>query len=194
MNPYAICSIIAGIFLIILGFYIIFKKDPNHPVQEMIEDKEAYDAALENSEPFDEAYFEAVKNGEPYQHFLILGGMQDCALIRSLLFSEGIPSYTENEHINQMYGGVPSCVTGVFAIKLYILCKDYDKAYDIVSHFANSKSESFNQQKEELQKKPLKAAQNVVTGLFFAPYPVNAEQKGMGITILPKIVSEQKSE
>jgi len=182
--------ILIGI-LIAYVIYQLFVKAPKHPVSDMIEDKEAYDEALGEAEPFEEAYFEAVKNGEAYQQFLILGGMQDCALIRSLLFSENIPSYTENEHTNKLYGGVASAVTGVFAIKLYILCKDYDKAYEIVCAFASSKKEDFKQQEEELQTKPLKAAQNVVTGLFFAPYPVNATQKGMGITILPKIVEEE---
>jgi len=48
------------------------------------------------------------------------------------VFSEGIPSYVEGEHMNNIYGGISGTMTTVVAIKLYILCNDYEKALEII--------------------------------------------------------------
>ena len=37
--------------------------------------------------------------------------------------------------MNNIYGGITGNMTSVVGIKLYILCKDYDTAYDIVKNF-----------------------------------------------------------
>lgn len=181
----------AILFFIILKFFS--KKEKNTPEQnydeEYIYDEKKYAEASENFENFEDNYFERINNGELSQQFLVLGGQQDCAIIQSLLAADNIPSYVENENINRMYGGVPSAVTGVFAIKLYILVNDYEKAYDIVCEYARSKKEEIVQNNDEIQS-IAKTSATIITGLFFAPYPVNNEQKGLGITILPKKVQE----
>ncbi len=180
-------SVVVGILVILILWWMFKKKQTETEIDsEFIEDKDAYDKAVEESEDFEKKYFEAVENGEKFQQFLVLGGQQDCSLIRSLLAADGIPTYIENENVNRMYGGVATSVTSVFAIKLFILVKDYDKAYEIVCDYAKSKQEDFKEQRSN-SSNIAKTTAAVVTGLFFAPYPVNAEQKGMGITILPKV-------
>lgn len=64
---------------------------------------------------------------------------RNCTLIRGLLQVEGISTYTEGEHMNSIYGGISGTMNAVVAIKLYILSKDYDKAYEIVKDYINEK-------------------------------------------------------
>lgn len=181
--------LLIGAILFFILLKIFSKKGKNVPEQnfdeDYIYDEKLYTESSRNLENFEDKYFERINNGELAQQFLVLGGQQDCAIIQSLLAADNIPSYVENENINRMYGGVPSAVTGVFAIKLYILVNDYEKAYDIVCEYAKSKQEDFEKQEME-EKTILQTTSKVITGLFFAPYPVNSEQKGLGITILPK--------
>lgn len=175
-------------FILIFIFFIVFrnnKKMEPDSISELITSEEEYNSALTDTDDFDKEYFERIEKGEASQQFLVIGGQQDCGLIRSLLAADGIPTYTENENINSMYGGTSVSVTGVFAIKLFILVNDYDKAYEIVCGYANSKKEN-PEAETTVGKTFARTAGAVVTGLFFAPFPVNAEQKGMGITILPK--------
>lgn len=178
--------LIAVVFAFIYYSYVKNRgNDSEGGLSELYSDENEYDRAVKESgsQAFEEKYFERVRNGEDFQQFLVIGGQQDCGLIRSLLAADGIPSYTENENVNSMYGGTPASVTGVFAIKLYILVNDYEEAYEIVCDYVKSKKETF----DSAEKKPVaEVAGAVVTGLFFAPFPVNSEQKGMGITILPK--------
>lgn len=183
MSTGVIAVLLLGVTSLILAKQNKDKKEKEAAEKEQSETKSSEE---ETSEDFDKKYFEGIEKGEPYQQFLILGGQQDCALIRSLLAADDIPSFVENENVNRMYGGVASAVTGVFAIKLYILVKDYEKAYEIVCDYAKSKKEEFAAD-EETKTDIRKVAAATVTGLFFAPYPVNAEQKSMGITILPKV-------
>lgn len=84
---------------------------------------------------FEKGFFERTKAGEKSQLLLSLASQQDCAIIRSLLQAENIPSYTEGEHMNNIYGGLSGTMTTVVAIKLYILCADYDKAVDIIKNY-----------------------------------------------------------
>ena len=84
---------------------------------------------------FEKGFFERTQAGEKSQLLLTLASQQDCAIIRSLLQAENIPSYTEGEHMNNIYGGLSGTMTTVVAIKLYILCADYDKAVDIIKNY-----------------------------------------------------------
>lgn len=163
-------------------------KDKKSSLSDLYEDEELFNSASEELVNFDTEYFKAIEQGESFQQFLTIGGQQDCALIQSLLYSENIPSFVENQNVNRMYGGTPVAITGVFALKLYILTKDYDKAYSIICDYIKNKSENFKNQNEE--KTILTTTTSIVTGLFFAPYPVNSNQTGMGITILPKVIKE----
>lgn len=181
------------LLIAVIAVYIIFeirrnqkqkKPEPNYDA-EFIDDEEAYNKGTTDLVDFEDKYFERIKSGEFCQQFLILGGQQDCSVIRSLLAADDIPSYVENENVNRMYGGTPAAVTGVFALKLFILVNDYDKAYDIVCGYAKSKKEEFEEQSKK-EKSKIETSAEIVTGLFFAPYPTNCEQKSMGITILPK--------
>lgn len=185
---YIIASCIIIIAIIVLDKKIKKNKNTTEPNydSEYFYDEEAYNKASEEIEDFEKNYFERIENGEKSQQFLLLGGQQDCSLIRSLLAADNIPSYVENENINRIYGGTPTAVTGVFALKLFILVNDYDNAYEIVCDYANSKKEDFEKQAKE-KHTVLETSSEILTGLFFAPYPVNSEQKSMGITILPKL-------
>ena len=82
---------------------------------------------------FEKLFFERTKAGEKSQLLMSIASQQDCLMLRSLLFSEGIPSYVEGEHMNNIYGGISGTMTTVVAIKLYILCDDYDKALEIIN-------------------------------------------------------------
>ena len=84
---------------------------------------------------FEKGFFERTQAGEKSQLLITLASQQDCAIIRSLLQAENIPSYTEGEHMNNIYGGLSGTMTTVVAIKLYILCADYDKAVDIIKNY-----------------------------------------------------------
>ena len=85
-----------------------------------------------NEMDFEKLFFERTKSGEKAQLLLSIASQQDCLMLRSLLFSEGIPSYVEGEHMNNIYGGISGTMTTVVAIKLYILCNDYEKALEII--------------------------------------------------------------
>lgn len=124
-------TLITLILVAIFGFLIYNKyvknKKGNNEIKQPKEGEELPD--------FEHNFFERTKTGEKSQLFLSLAAQQDCAIIRSLLQAENIPSYTEGEHMNNIYGGITGSMTSVVAIKLYILCNDYDKALEIVKNY-----------------------------------------------------------
>ena len=127
-------TLIVLILVAIFGFlfynkYIKNRKDNKNKAENQNNNE------TENIPDFEQAFFERTQAGEPYQLFLTLATQQDCALIRGLLQAENIPTYIEGEHMNNIYGGITGNMTSVVGIKLYILCKDYDTAYDIVKNF-----------------------------------------------------------
>ena len=126
-------TLIILILVAIFGFLLY-----NKYVKARKENKTQNDndnAQTDNLPDFEKAFFERTQAGEPYQLFLTLATQQDCALIRGLLQAENIPTYIEGEHMNNIYGGITGNMTSVVGIKLYILCSDYDTAYDIVKNF-----------------------------------------------------------
>ena len=126
-------TLIILILVAIFGFLLY-----NKYVKARKENKTQNDndnAQTDNLPDFEKAFFERTQAGEPFQLFLTLATQQDCALIRGLLQAENIPTYIEGEHMNNIYGGITGNMTSVVGIKLYILCSDYDTAYDIVKNF-----------------------------------------------------------
>lgn len=120
MNVIIALALILAIFVIL----IFAKKSQKKQIEQDFGDAEVPD--------FEKDFFERVKAGEKSQQVLSLGSQQDCALIRSLLSADGIPSYVEGEHMNNIYGGLTGSMTATVAIKLFILCSDYEKAVDII--------------------------------------------------------------
>ena len=149
-------------------------------------DEKEHDEAMKAAEAFEKGYFERIRNGEQSQQFLSVGSMTVCSILRSLLAADGIPTYTENEHVNRMYSLNTLPGNSAFSIKVFILIADYDRAYDIVSNYISS-----NEKKDEKTPSIKEAAETdaraVVTGLFFINLPDGAEEHIHGITILPRI-------
>ena len=116
--------LLVAIFAIIV--YKRFRKQDEVKKIESDADKEL------NEMDFEKLFFERTKAGEKSQLLMSIASQQDCLMLRSLLFSEGIPSYVEGEHMNNIYGGISGTMTTVVAIKLF-LCNDYDKAVEIIN-------------------------------------------------------------
>lgn len=178
-----------GIYILVIVIIVVVlfglfkserKKGYSSSISELIENDEEYTKSDEYIQDFEEQYFHRIQAGEKEQLFAIISSQQDCGLVRSLLGSEGIPSYVENENINKMYGGVAA--TGVFSLKLHILLDDYDQAYEIVKGFASDKENHIKEDK--VSKKQVAGA--LAAGLFFGAAPAGSELIGLGITILPK--------
>ncbi|MCR5765573.1 MAG: DUF2007 domain-containing protein [Treponema sp.] len=130
-------TLIIFILVAIFGFLLYNKyvrKDRNIDSQKK-DDKNTDKKEGEDLPDFEKGFFERTQAGEKSQLLLTLASQQDCAIIRSLLQAENIPSYTEGEHMNNIYGGLSGTMTTVVAIKLYILCADYDKAVDIIKNY-----------------------------------------------------------
>lgn len=130
-------TLIILILVAIFGFLLYnkyVKKDRNADNQKN-DDKNADKKEGEDLPDFEKGFFERTQAGEKSQLLITLASQQDCAIIRSLLQAENIPSYTEGEHMNNIYGGLSGTMTTVVAIKLYILCADYDKAVDIIRNY-----------------------------------------------------------
>lgn len=160
---------------------------------DLYTNEEEHNEAIKQSEEFEKGYFERVRNGEQTQQFLSVGGQMACSMIRSLLFAENIPTYTENEHANSFYSLNNLSSSSAFSIKVFILVADYDRAYEIVSDFvfkcdrANTEESEQENETENTAKNITKATGAILTGCFFVPMPDGSQDKPMGITILPKI-------
>lgn len=130
-------TLVIFILVAIFGYLLYNKyvrKDRNTDSQKK-DDKNKEKKEGEDLPDFEKGFFERTQAGEKSQLLLSLASQQDCAIIRSLLQAENIPSYTEGEHMNNIYGGLSGTMTTVVAIKLYILCADYDKAVDIIKNY-----------------------------------------------------------
>lgn len=132
---------------------------------------------------FEDKMIDQVQDGKKYQHFLNIGNRADCALIRSMLSSADIYSYTENEKVNTLYGGFAGTINQMFCIKLYILTDDYEEALEIVSDFIKSKIARLSKKSDKSKfEKTLKTLAKIAA----APYLVDKEDELLGITIMPK--------
>lgn len=189
------------IYFIKTGIRKLNEMQHAQPLSDLYTDEEEHDKAIQEAAEFEQAYFERVRNGEQTQQFLTVGGQLACSMIRSLLFAENIPTYTENEHVNSFYSLNNLSSSSAFSIKVFILVADYDRAYEIVSDFVSKcekaqaadgeeKSEAPEKDSEsvsDLVKPAAKAAGALVTGCFFIPMPDGSQNLPMGITILPRI-------
>ena len=187
------------ISFIVSGVKKIKEIKNSQTLSDLYVDEKAHDEAIKQSGEFELNYFERVRNGEQTQQFLAIAGQPASAMIRSLLCAAGIPSFAENEHINAMYSLNNLSTSSAFAIKVFILVADYDKAYEIVNDFVSSceranvkENEESKETKEseepaKIVKKAAGTAGAAVTGFFFIPMPDGSQDKPMGITILPKI-------
>lgn len=180
------------VWFVISGVRKLNQEKQNAQLSDLYVDEKAHDEAIKQSGEFELNYFERVRNGEQTQQFLAIAGQPASAMIRSLLCAAGIPSYAENEHINAMYALNNLNSSSAFAIKVYILVADYDRAYEIVTDFLSKQEQIKEKEKaegeeESAAKTAKKVAGAVMTGLFFMPMPDGSEDKPMGVTILPKV-------
>ena len=180
------------VWFVISGVRKLNQEKQNAQLSDLYVDEKAHDEAIKHSGEFELNYFERVRNGEQTQQFLAIAGQPASAMIRSLLCAAGIPSYAENEHINAMYALNNLNSSSAFAIKVYILVADYDRAYEIVTDFLSKQEQIKEKEKaegeeESAAKTAKKVAGAVMTGLFFMPMPDGSEDKPMGVTILPKV-------
>ena len=180
------------VWFVISGVRKLNQEKQNAQLSDLYVDEKAHDEAIKQSGEFELNYFERVRNGEQTQQFLAIAGQPASAMIRSLLCAAGIPSYAENEHINAMYALNNLNSSSAFAIKVYILVADYDRAYEIVTDFLSKQEhikekEKAEGEEESAAKTAKKVADAVMTGLFFMPMPDGSEDKPMGVTILPKV-------
>ena len=118
------------IFLTVLFAIILYLRLKNRSNKNQIESAEEQEL---NSMDFEKAFFERTQAGEKSQLLMSMASQQDCLMLRSILYAEGIPSYVEGEHMNNVYGGISGTMTTVVAIKVYILCDDYDKAIELIN-------------------------------------------------------------
>lgn len=185
MTPNILLFSVLGIMFLIV-IYIKFSdihKEKNKNSEQIDNNKEEdEDSQIKD---FDEDFFKATQNGEPYQQFLSLASQRDCSILRSLLQADNIPTYCEGEHMNNIYGGIAGTMNAVVAIKLYILEKDYDTAYEIVKGFIDTKIEKFNSKPESKEKESAKKVADILSAVVFQQ-PLISSQEILGITVFPK--------
>lgn len=178
MTPNVLLFIVLGIMFAAV-LYLKFSETRKKNIQG--KSQETPEATSDEPKDFDEDFFKATQGGEPYQQLLSLASQRDCSIIRSLLQADNIPSYCEGEHMNNIYGGIAGTMNAVIAIRLYVLEKDYDTAFEIVKGFIDTKIEKMNEKPEsEVKDAALKTA-GVLLGK-----PLTANQEILGITIFPK--------
>lgn len=132
---------------------------------------------------FEDKMIEQVQDGKKYQHFLNIANKTDCALIRSMLSSAEIYSYTEHEKANELYGGFAATINQMFCIKLYILVEDYDEALEIVTDYLKSKISKLNKESED---KKYKETLKKLASIAAAPYCIDKDEEFCGIAIMKK--------
>lgn len=180
-------NVILGLALIALIFIIlIFSKIGKKKAEKLakkIEGEEGIQNSQEEPSDFDEEFFARTQAGETYQHFASLSSQRDCAILRSLLAADDVPTYVEGEHMNNIYGGISGAMNAVVAIKLFVLSNDYDKALDITRDFLQKKAEKLESEAEETAKEK---ALETVGAIIAIPATFSRAQEFLGITILPK--------
>lgn len=182
-----ICAFFACLFIsfIISGVRKIKEVRASQELSSLYTSEEEHMKAIQETEEFEKGYFERIRNGEQSQQFLSVGSMMVCSFLRSLLASEGIPTYTENEHVNSMYSLNALNGNSSFSIKVYILIADYDRAYEIIAEYIASREKTDEGQSSI--KKAKSVATAVTTGMFFVNIPGSAEEAIHGIMILPRV-------
>ena len=203
-NKYDIIDYMSWIIFLIAGGLIAaiiiksllskYPKTDEDPYAEMREETEnpETDVVQENDsevseQEFDKEYFERCQNGEGYQLFMKFASINDCVFLQGLLSAEHIPSHVEHQHMNGLFGAGANVLSGTFAAQLWILVADYEKAYDIAVQYIVKKSESLEVSKDTKLKEGVAAALVVLLG---TPYPITKSQQILGMTIFPKLGSD----
>ena len=172
------------IWFVISGVQKIKQIKASQSLSDFYTNEEEHDKAMQDAQAYEKGYFERIRQGEQSQQFLAVGSFFVCSFIRSLLAAENIPTYTENEHINTMYSLNTLSGNSGFAIKVFILISDYDRAYEIVSDFIKIHQQN---QEDKAPESPAKTVSKaVVTGMFFVNME-GPEEAVHGIMILPRV-------
>lgn len=172
------------IWFVISGVQKIKQIKASQSLSDFYTNEEEHDKAMQDAQEYEKGYFERIRQGEQSQQFLAVGSFFVCSFIRSLLAAENIPTYTENEHINTMYSLNTLSGNSGFAIKVFILISDYDRAYEIVSDFIKTHQQN---QEDKAPESPAKTVSKaVVTGMFFVNME-GPEEAVHGIMILPRV-------
>lgn len=137
--------IVIGVIFLAAIIYFVAKKfkwmsqnynnNPDVQKQKMEEELES----LETPD-FEKEFFERCEAGEESILFMKVSSQQDCAVLRSLLFSSGVPSYIEAEHSSGLYGNAADVNIGLISMKLYILKDDCEEALEIAKDFIRQKT------------------------------------------------------
>ncbi|MCR5435440.1 MAG: hypothetical protein K6E97_00075 [Treponema sp.] len=193
--PYIII-LIAWIFApILLAILLVkgikkLKGDPkSDSFSDLYTDEAEHDQAMKEIQNFETDYFTRASNGEQTQEFLLVGERRVSSLIQSFLFSEGIPSYTDHEHINTIYSFNNLGSSSAFTIKVYILTADYDRAFEIVKDLVEKNNIALQEEQERPKNTRQKVQKTIAVAsavAFFIPLPDGSLTTSMGITILPK--------
>lgn len=177
------------IWFIISGVQKIRQVRASQELSEFYTDEEEHDKAMAEAQEYEKGYFERIRQGEQSQQFLAVGSFFAASFLRSLLAAENIPTYTENEHINSMYSLNALNGASSFAIKIFILISDYDRAHEIISDFI-AKHEKTDEEGPSI--KDIKTtAKALATGLFFFNIPQGTEEAVHGIMILPRVTGNE---
>lgn len=177
------------IWFIISGVQKIRQVRASQELSEFYTNEEEHDKAMAEAQEYEKGYFERIRQGEQSQQFLAVGSFFVASFLRSLLAAENIPTYTENEHINSMYSLNALNGASSFAIKIFILISDYDRAHKIISDFI-AKHEKTDEEGPSI--KDIKTtAKALATGLFFFNIPQGTEEAVHGIMILPRVTGNE---
>ncbi len=177
------------VWFVISGVQKIRQVRASQELSEFYTDEEEHNKAMTEAQEYEKGYFERIRQGEQSQQFLAVGSFFVSSFLRSLLAAENIPTYTENEHINSMYSLNALNGASSFAIKVFILISDYDRAYEIISDFIKTHQRNQEEQTETGAAKTV--AKAVTTGLFFVGMPEGAEEAVHGIMILPRVTGNE---
>lgn len=129
MNPMIYYILIGAVVLV--AFYMFFFKSKKSGKSEAENDT----ADISENQDFEKDFFARTQAGEKSQLFMTVATAGESTMIRSLLFADGIPSHAEGEHMNNIYGGITGSMAAVVAVRIYIICSDYERALDIIKKF-----------------------------------------------------------
>ena len=90
---------------------------------------------------FSLGFFEGTQMGKKHQVFVRTSSPQDAGMIQSLLYSSGISSYSQFEHVTGVFGNTEGMSDSLFASKIQILEEQYDDAFQILVDYIGKKAD-----------------------------------------------------
>ncbi len=184
-----IFALLVLIIVLVRGIKSLKGNSKENSFSDLYTDEAEHDQAMKEIENFETDYFTRASNGEQTQEFLEVGEWRVSSFIQSLLFSEGIPSYADHEHVNMLYSFNNLGASSAFTIKVYILTNDYDRALEVINDFMEKNRIITEEEKErpkEIKEQARKAVTEIASAGLFIPLPDGSRTTSMGITILPK--------